>query len=72
MAEGDDWSRGSSSSRTKTCERSKHPKDIGDRAQPERRTSGPSSVVGVRVKHEYVRRSDLYTSHPVNLPRNRL
>ena len=68
MAEGGDWSRGSTSSRTKTCEGSKHPKDIGDRAQPERRTSGPSSVVGMRVKCEYVRRSDLCTSHLVILP----
>ena len=66
VTEGGDESRGSTSLTAKTCDESKHPKDIGDRVQPKRRTSGPSSVVG--VKREYVRRSDLCTSHLVILP----
>ena len=68
VTEGGDGSRESTSLTAKTCDESKHPKDIGDRVQPERRTSGPSSVVGMRVKREYVRRSDLRTSHLIILP----
>ena len=43
------------------------PKDIKCRVQPGRRSAEPSSGIGVRVKREYVRRSDFYTSHLVIL-----
>ena len=67
-AEGDEYSLRSASLKTGTCEGSQYPKDIGDRERPRRRTSEPSSVEGMHVKCEYMRRSDLCTSHLVILP----
>ena len=50
----------------------RRPKVVKHQDETRRRTRRPSSGVGVHVKHEYVRRSDLYTSHLVVLPQNRL
>ena len=83
MAEGDEWSLGSTSLKTRTF----GTKGIafGDESdvwsledgtfravasEVPRRTQRPSSGASVRVKREYVRRSDLYTSNLVILPRN--
>ena len=70
--EGDNSSLKSTSLKTRACEGSQHPKVVKCRVQPGRRSLEPLSGGGVRVERECVRRSDLYTSHPVNLPRNHM
>ena len=57
---------------TRGLRRTSTPKVIKHQDETRRGTQGPSSGTGVRVKREYVRRLDLYTSHHVILPRNRL
>ena len=50
----------------------RRPKVVKHQDETRRRTRRLSSGVGVRVKREYVRMSDLYTSYIVILHRNRL
>jgi len=66
------WSRLITQKWPGACEGPRRPKVVKHQDETRRRTWRPSSGVGVRVKREYVRRSDLYTSHLVILPRNRL
>jgi len=66
------WSRLITQKWPGACEGPRRPKVVKHQDETRRRTWRPSSGVGVRVKRKYVRRSDLYTSHLVILPRNRL
>ena len=62
------WSRLITQKWPEACEEPRRPKVVEHQDETRRRTRGPSSGVGVRVKREYVRMSDLYTSYLVILP----
>ena len=66
------WSRLITQKWPGACEGPRRPKVIKHQDETRRRTLRPSSGIDMRVKREYVRRSDLYTSHLVILPRHRL
>ena len=66
------WSRLITQKWPGACEGPRRPKVVKHQDETRQRTRRPSSGVGSRVKREYVRRSDLYTSHLVILPRHRL
>ena len=63
------WSRLITQKWPGACEEPRRPKVVKHQDETRRRTRRPSSG---SVKREYVRRSDLYTTHLVILPRSRL